>query len=612
MSWADYDRMFEYPACDRSAQACAYQTMRSQPLFLLLTTTCCLLVGASRRSVAQDKTSALKSLMKGAAALAARDDGVASADDPDIMRRLQSDAFTSQVAEFGRWGHVRDRYSTWVNHSNRLIPVYTFGLDLSSLRDEGSAYANPERLKQLYGSVPAGTVNPSASYFDQTDIYRLQMAAVNAGKRRVIVMVFDGMDWQSTRNAAIYKTGRVPYERGRGTGLAFQDYRGVETDFGFVCTSAKLSNAKTDVNAQTVLSSNAKATGGYDPDLGGRDPWHERGDHDYLIGLDRERPHTVTDSASSATSMFAGIKTYNNAISVASDGEKVTPIARHLQSELGFKVGIVTSVPISHATLGAAYANNVSRKDYQDITRDMIGLRSSSHRSKPLPGVDVLIGGGWGETAEEAPNQGDNYVIGNSYLHKDDLNRVDVTNGGRYTVVQRATGLSGRSELAAAAKTAIKSGTRLLGFYGVKGGQLPFQTADGNFNPTVDARGFEGYTKADVEENPTLSMMSQAALDVLESKGSPFWLLIEAGDVDWANHSNNIDNSIGAVFSGESAFETVVNWVEERDAWSETALIVTADHGHYFVLQDPNPIARAGRKASGAQVQRSRDAATTD
>ena len=30
--------------------------------------------------------------------------------------------------------------------------------------------------------------------------------------------------------------------------------------------------------------------------------------------------------------------------------------------------------------------------------------------------------------------------------------------------------------------------------------------------------------------------------------------MIEAGDVDWANHANNIDNSIGAVISGDDAF----------------------------------------------------------
>ncbi len=58
--------------------------------------------------------------------------------------------------------------------------------------------------------------------------------------------------------------------------------------------------------------------------------------------------------------------------------------------------------------------------------------------------------------------------------------------------------------------------------------------------------------------------------------------MVEAGDVDWANHANNIDNSIGAVISGDLAFRTITNWVEKHGGWEETAVIVTADHGHFL------------------------------
>ncbi len=30
--------------------------------------------------------------------------------------------------------------------------------------------------------------------------------------------------------------------------------------------------------------------------------------------------------------------------------------------------------------------------------------------------------------------------------------------------------------------------------------------------------------------------------------------MVESGDVDWANHANNLDSSIGAVFAGDEAF----------------------------------------------------------
>ena len=34
-------------------------------------------------------------------------------------------------------------------------------------------------------------------------------------------------------------------------------------------------------------------------------------------------------------------------------------------------------------------------------------------------------------------------------------------------------------------------------------------------------------------------------------------------------------------------FRAVTDWVEAHDCWDETAVIVTADHGHYLVLTQP-------------------------
>jgi alkaline phosphatase len=69
--------------------------------------------------------------------------------------------------------------------------------------------------------------------------------------------------------------------------------------------------------------------------------------------------------------------------------------------------------------------------------------------------------------------------------------------------------------------------------------------------------------------------------------------MVESGDVDWANHSNNIDNSIGAVHSGDDAIRTIAHWVETNGGWDDTALIVTADHGHYLTLTRPEQLVPA-------------------
>jgi alkaline phosphatase len=511
----------------------------------------------------------------------------------DRIKVLQENTVKSDGSAYGHWGTDPDRYSTWTSHSNRLIPVYTYGITLSKLREQGSLFADKERLLERCGEQAADSFNPKALYFDQTEVYDLQQAAVQAGYRNIILMVFDGMDWQTTRAAAMFKSGRVGYDSGRGTGLAFQDDRRSQTDFGLICTSAFAKGAKFDVNTQRVIRLNEGSHAGFNTELGGRAPWHEPNSSPYLIGKNREVPHVVTDSASSATSLCAGIKTYNGSINVAIDGTQVVPIGRQLQAEKGFKVGVVTSVPVSHATPGAAYANNVSRGDYQDITRDLVGLPSAAHRTDPLPGVDVLIGCGWGEGRGSDGGQGNNFAAGNRYFHEADQDASDIEKGGRYRIATRTAGKSGRAVLMEAAQQAAKNSERLIGFFGTKGGHLPFATADGKYNPTFDIRGAEKYSDADIEENPTLAEMTEAALKVLEPAKNGFWLMIESGDVDWANHANNLDNSIGAVLSGDAAFTKVMDWVDQQQAWDETAVIVTADHGHYLVIDSPETIADA-------------------
>jgi alkaline phosphatase len=528
----------------------------------------------------------------------------------DPVRLLQCEAEVSGEAEWGHWGDQPGRYVSWSNHSNRLIPVYTFGIGLAEFAGAKSVYRDEPRLTNLYGRLPEHTLNPVADYFDQTDIYNLQLAAAEAGKKYIVLVVFDGMDWTMTRAAAIATTGRVAYSEGRGTGFAFQDYRGSPTAFGLCVTSPANDGTKADVDAQALKNPGGDTPGGYDVSRGGATAWDPRANLSYLIGRDRDRPHAVTDSAASATSLCTGRKTYNDAINVGPDGEQLEPVARLLEAR-GFATGAVSSVPIPHATPGCAYANNVSRDDYQDISRDMVGQPSVAHPT-PLKGLDVVIGAGFGvEAGDDFVQQGRNYEPGNKYLAGSTLGAIDAAQGGRYRVATRTAGRSGAELLAEAARDAASRNLRLFGFFGTAQGNLPFRTADGDFNPgncNPEGPGPDEdrlrkkygsqihYSEADVEENPTLAEMTTAALDVL-GRRERFWLMVEAGDVDWACHANNLDTAIGAVQSGDAAFQAVVDWIERHDAWDDAAVIVTSDHGHLFVLTQPEALA-ANRAAA--------------
>ena len=556
----------------------------------------------------------------------------------DHIRDLQTAAIEANKAEFGHWGHDQANYKQWGTHTNRLIPVYTFGtlspsgsaksgdssgkhgpVDLRNFNGANSAYRDEAKLKRLYGRVPAHTLNKAAEYLDQTNVYDLQKAAFDSGRKYVFLVIFDGMDWDTTRAAAIHKTASIGYTSGRGTGLHFQDYTaGGTTQFGFMCTSPHNAGTKTDPSLQTVLNPGGTMFGGYNVEHGGPNPWTPGNDGPYLISKSEQKPflHAYTDSSSSATSMTAGLKTYNDGVNMDYAGQPVRTIA-HWAQEQGFSVGAVTSVPISHATPACAYAHNVERDDYQDLTRDMLGLKSIVHPQEPLPGLDVVIGAGYGDvrnkdgkdatdaapaakaaaeaktsTTEPTKNPaGSNFVPGNAYLTDADLKAVDVRNGGKYVTAIRTKGVNGQQRLQAAASEAAASQKRLLGFYGVgKTKHLPFATADAKYDPTIGRAGkdkIEKYTAEDLVENPKLTDMTSAAIEVLSQNKHGFWLMVESGDVDWANHDNNLDSSIGAVHSGDAAVKTITDWVEQHSNWNESLLIVTADHGHYLVLEKP-------------------------
>lgn len=535
----------------------------------------------------------------------------------DPIRDLQNAAIDANKSPVAHWGLDPDNYTQWTSHSLRLVPVYTFGtagggpgVDLNAYIGAHSPYRTESGVRSLYGHVPSNTVNPHADYGDQCALADLQRAAAKAGKKHIFLVVFDGMDWQTTQAAAIYNSGRVGYTEGRGTGLHFLDYTaGGTTQYGYVVTSPANDGTNEDVNTQTVRNPGGTAPGGYNAVKGGATPWDPGSDHAYRQGKTangQPGEHPYPDSANTATALCTGEKSYNGAINVDPGGNQLSTVAHEVQ-QAGWAVGVVTSVPISHATPAAAYAHNVGRDDYQDLTRDLVGLPSIAHPQQPLPGVDVLIGGGFGDERKEAKGQGTNFVPGNVWITDPDLKSIDAAHGGRYIVATRTSGADGTDVLQHAAQLSAAQRKRLFGFFGNGkfGGHLPYRTADGDYVPAKGKKGAETYTPDDLSENPTLAEMTTAALTVLETDPDGFWLMVEAGDVDWANHDDNLDNSIGAVISGDDAVKVITDWVEQHSNWQESLLIVTADHGHDLNLLQPEAIAAAGRERSATRDQTS-------
>ncbi|MFM8174954.1 MAG: hypothetical protein ACKN81_15540, partial [Pirellulaceae bacterium] len=108
----------------------------------------------------------------------------------DAMASLHLQALEKGTATWGHWGSNPDRYIAWSDHSNRLIPVYCFGGSLADYQGENSVYRSESKLMELYGQMPKETVNPLADYFDQTNLFDLQLQALQSGNKYLFLMVF--------------------------------------------------------------------------------------------------------------------------------------------------------------------------------------------------------------------------------------------------------------------------------------------------------------------------------------------------------------------------------------------------------------------------------------
>jgi alkaline phosphatase len=548
--------------------------------------------------------------------------------EPDRLKALQTayvangDQKTARAYHFGSQG-AGGVFSNHTSHSNRLVPVYLFGkkADLSAVTGENSRYRDPEKVRAAYGFLPENTVNPRAVYADQSDLYLVQKEAVARGVKHLFIVWFDGLDWPTTQAAAIVKTGKA-YQEGKGAGLIFQDYEaGGAAQYGFVVTSPTHDQNRPDVDAQTVVIPLDSLGGGYDARIAGPNPWT-------LGPLGMQAPgyfkgqsanaadragvqavggilHAYTDSSQSAGEMISGVKSYNNSVNITDSGQRVKTLFHELQ-EQGWKLGTVTSVPFDHVSPAVMYAQDVDRDDYQDLAREMLGLPGILQQARgapPLPGLDVVMGVGFGITnpAKVVAAQGKNWVPGNVFIADADLAAIDVKNGGNYVVVHTERLANGGEALARAAATAAQRSARLFGFFGRTGlDHLPYQTADGRYDPAPSigrlgaAAKAEVYVPTDRLEQPTLAQMTEAALTVLAARpDQPFALFVEAGDVDFALHANNLDNAVGAIYSGEEAVRAVIRWVESHSSWDESLLLVSSDHGHYLVVDDPQALAGA-------------------
>jgi alkaline phosphatase len=293
----------------------------------------------------------------------------------------------------------------------------------------------------------------------------------------------------------------------------------------------------------------------------------------------------ATDSASAGTAIGSGVKTDGGNIAWLSgdpaNGE-VPTIAETLRADLGFAIGVVSTVPFSHATPASFVSHNVNRNNYQDIAHEIL------FDTQP----EVVIGGGLDSLfAKAVTNAAKASTDLNQNGYNDDYDAFKAgTDGTHYTFIERTTGVDGGTALAAAASGVdITAGNKLFGLFGTSGGNFEyFNVADTPGTPTI-TRSTTDSTPS-VDEDPTLAEMTSTTLSVLNKDPQGFFVMLEQGDIDWSNHANDYENMIGGLYDLEQAVSTaeiiVDRGVNGMD-WSNTLMIVTSDHSNsYLRLQE--------------------------
>jgi alkaline phosphatase len=89
---------------------------------------------------------------------------------------------------------------------------------------------------------------------------------------------------------------------------------------------------------------------------------------------------------------------------------------------------------------------------------------------------------------------------------------------------------------------------------------------------------------------PTLETLTRVALNALDDDPDGFFLHVEGGAVDWAMHDCQMGRTIEEMIDFKRSVAAVVEWVEQRDAWDETLVIVTSDHDHLLWGPDSDKV----------------------
>ena len=259
------------------------------------------------------------------------------------------------------------------------------------------------------------------------------------------------------------------------------------------------------------------------------------------------------DSAPTAGSMNTGVKQRFNLINLQNGarhddcstvkGNELTMMSE-IVTGMGKSVGVVSTARITHATPAAVYAKTANR-NWEDSLPE--GCTQQKDIAAQL--IDALEAG----TVDFVAGGGSRYFFPKGQT-------VDGVEGHRKdanNLLDKATGMGVQWAGTGEAWNQLKlDGSPVLALFG-----------SSHMKYEADRAG---------SGEPSLAEMTEAAIKSLSTNENGFYLEIEAGRVDHANHAGNLARAV----EDGVAFSEAVKKADEMTNDNDTLIIVTADHEH--------------------------------
>ena len=242
----------------------------------------------------------------------------------------------------------------------------------------------------------------------------------------------------------------------------------------------------------------------------------------------------VTDSAAAATAIATGVATHNGELSMLPDYiTPAVPTVLERAESLGKATGLITDDGDADAT-PAAFAAHVPDRDMKDV----ISQQEADHN------IEAMFSGGWSSDSVLEGIPGDNYV-------------------------------SNLSEMQPYLNGTTPWPSQMYGF---------FRNA-GSLAYNLDR---EEETVVGIE--PTLPQLTLAGLGVLSNDPDGFFLMVEAGSLDWGGHARD---AAWVANDTKVLMQSVQVALDYQKTHPNTLIVVTADHetgGLQFCVKCKTPV----------------------